>query len=93
MRVMIEIVIFVIVFSAVMLCAACSFGRGPPSGRVNITRPKEETVDGFGGARGYDYSYSGQSGWGISKPFPVGLRSERDKTETYEAYSHDDDDV
>lgn len=89
---MLEIIGIVIVFSLVMLCAACSFGRGPPSGRVRITRPSDKSVDGFGAARGYDYSYSGQSAMGGSKPFPIGLKLERKKTDTHDAYSKDDED-
>ena len=88
---MLEIIIFVVAFGVLMLCAACTFGRGPPSGRVRVTRPDEKSVDGFGGARGYDYSYGGQSAMGGSKPFPVGLRMERKKTETHDAYSKDDE--
>ena len=88
-----EIIGFVILFSLLMLCAACSFGRAPSSGRVRVTRPDEKTVDGMGGARGYDYSYGGQSSFGGSKPFPAGLRTERKKTETHDAYSKDDEDI
>ncbi|MFW9954325.1 MAG: hypothetical protein ACFFD3_07210 [Candidatus Thorarchaeota archaeon] len=88
---MIELVVFVVAFGLFLMCAACSFGRAPSSGRVKMTRPDEKTVDGFGGTRGYDYSYSGQSGMGQNRPFPVGLRLERKKTETHRAYSMDDD--
>jgi len=87
----IELVGFVIAFAVLMMCAAFSFGRAPASGRVRVTRPKDDSVDGFGGIRGYDYSYSGQSPQGGSKPFPAGLRSERDKTDTHKAYKNDDD--
>ncbi len=89
---MLEVIGFIVAFSLLMLCAACSFGRSPGSGRVRITRPTEKSVVGMGGARGYDYSYGGQSSFGGSKSFPVGLRSERDKTETHEAYSKHDED-
>jgi len=75
-----------------LLLIACSCRGGPSSGRVQVTRPKDKSVDGFGGARGYDYSYSGQSAMGGSKPFPVGLRMGRKKTDTHDAYSKDDDD-
>jgi hypothetical protein len=88
-----EIIGFVILFALLMLCAACSFGRAPSSGRVKVTRPDEKSVDGYGGARGYDYSYGGQSSFGGSKPFPAGLRTERKKTETHDAYSKDDEDL
>ena len=87
-----EAIGFVVLFSLLLLCAACSFGRSPGSGRVRVTRPDDKSGVGMGGARGYDYSYGGQSSFGGSKPFPVGLRSERDKTETHEAYSKDDED-
>ncbi len=85
------LVAFVVGFLVLMICAARSFGRAPASGRTRVTQPREDTVDGFGGIRGYDYSYSGQSPYGGDKPFPVGLRSERDKTDTHKAYKRDDD--
>ena len=88
----IELVGFVIAFAILMICAAYSFGRAPSSGRARVTRPDEKTVDGFGGTRGYDYSYGGQDPYGGSKPFPAGLRSERDKTDTHKAYKKDDED-
>ncbi|MFW9932032.1 MAG: hypothetical protein ACFFDR_05185 [Candidatus Thorarchaeota archaeon] len=88
---LIPIVAFAVGFVILMMCAARSFGTGRPSGRVQVTRPSDKSVDGYGGIRGYDYSYSGQSSWGGDKPFPVGLRTERDKTDTHEAYKHDDD--
>ena len=90
--VFIELIIFVVSFAVLMICAAFTFGRGRSSGRVNVTRPSDKSIDGYGGIRGYDYSYSGQSPMGGDKPFPVGLRTERDKPETYEAYKHDEDD-
>jgi hypothetical protein len=89
---MIEIIIFGVFIVMLFLLAACSFGRGPSSGRVRVTSPDKKSSEGMGGARGYDYSYSGQSGMGSSKPFPVGLRTEREKTDTHEAYSKEDDD-
>lgn len=88
---MIDLFVFAISFTVLMLLAACSYGRGPQSGKVEVTRPKDKTVDGFGGARGYDYSYSGQSLFGSSRPFPVGLKLEREKTETHKTYSQDND--
>ncbi len=86
-----ELVGVIVFFAAILLCAAFSSG-GRTSGRVKVSRPDEKTVDGFGGTRGYDYSYSGQSSWGGDKPFPVGLRQEREKTDTHMAYKHDEDD-
>ncbi len=82
---MFEIIAFVVVFVTLLLLAGKCYGSAPPAGRVKTTRPDPKTVDGFGGARGYDYSYSGQSGRGYGKPFPVGLRTEREKTETHKA--------
>ncbi len=86
------LIAFVVGFLVLMICAACSFGSGRPSGRVHVTQPSDKSVDGYGGIRGYDYSYSGQSAMGGDKPFPVGLRTEREKTATHEAYKHDEDD-
>lgn len=80
---MIEIVGFAIVFIILFILAARAFGAAPQSGRVKTTSPKEKSVDGFGGARGYDYSYSGWSHKGGNRPFPVGLKREREKTDTY----------
>ncbi len=76
---MIELIIVVFV---VLLCAGLSYGKGPSSGRVTVTKPSSRKVDGFGGAKAYDYSYTS-----VIKdsrgPFPVGLRLERKKTETW----------
>ena len=88
---MLVIIAFVIVFTVFMFCAACSFGRSPSSGKTTITRPTDKSVDGFGGARGHDYSYS-PGIRGAKHPFPVGLRVERKKTDTHDAYSKDDTD-
>ena len=90
---MIEIIIFVVFIVGIFLLAACSFGGAPQSGRIRVTRPTEKSSEGMGGARGYDYSYSGQSAMGGNRPFPVGLRVERKKTETHDAYSKDDEDT
>ena len=87
------LVAFVVGFLVLMICAARSFGSGRPSGRVHVTQPSDKSVDGYGGIRGYDYSYSGQSSMGGDKPFPVGLRMERKKTDTHAAYKHDDDEM
>ena len=87
---MIEIIAFVAFFGTVMLCAACSFGKSPQSGRPEITRPTAESVDGFGGARGYDYSYT-PTHRAAKPPLPVSLRTEREKTETHKAYSEKED--
>ena len=91
---MIEVIIFVVFFAAIMLCAACSFGRAPQSGRSirrTKTRPSDETSVGFGGARGWDSSYS-PGVRDAAGPFPVGGKTEREKTETHKAYSKDDED-
>ncbi|MFW9848640.1 MAG: hypothetical protein ACFFF4_05835 [Candidatus Thorarchaeota archaeon] len=88
-----EVIGFVIVFAVIMLCAACSFGRAPVSGRVprmTRSRPSDKTVDGYGGIRGWDSSYS-PGVRDAAGPFPVGGKTEREKTETYKAYSDDDD--
>ncbi|MBN2230159.1 MAG: hypothetical protein JW779_11275 [Candidatus Thorarchaeota archaeon] len=84
---------FIIAFTFLMLCAACSFGKSRPSGRVVLTRPSEKEVEGLGGARGYDYSYSGQSLGGVTKPFPVGLGVERAKSDTHKSYKRNDEDL
>jgi len=76
---LIELIIVVFV---VLFCAAITYGKGPSSGRVTVTRPSSRKTDGFGGAVAYDYSYTSviKDGRG---PFPVGLRLERKKTETW----------
>ena len=88
---MLEVIALVAFIGTVMFCAACSFGRSPQSGRPEITRPTAESVDGFGGAKGYDYSYTPTHRGGEKGPFPVGLKLERKKTETHKAYSEKDD--
>ncbi len=80
---MFEIITFVVAFVTLLFLAGKCYGRGPSSGEVRITRPDPKRVDGFGGVRGYDYSYSGFSGRGYSRPFPVGLRTERERTDTH----------
>lgn len=93
MRVMIEIDIAILVsFSMLILCAAYSFGRGPSSGRVVVTRPRADTVDGFGGARAADFMYANQGSVCTNSVFPLSLRTERKKTKTQDAYSHKDED-
>jgi len=74
---LIELIIVVFV---VLFCAAITYGKEPSSGRVTVTKPSSKRVDGFGGARAYDYSYVPTYTRG---PFPVGLRLERKKTETW----------
>ena len=87
---MLEILLLAVFMGFVFLCAACSFGKSPQSGRVKMTRPRPDSVDGFGGARAHDYSYS--SAYGSPKPpLPVGLRVEREKTETHKAFSDKED--
>jgi hypothetical protein len=87
MRVMFEILVLGAFLGFILLCAACSFGRSPQSGRPEITRPTAERVDGFGGAKGYDYSYTPTHRGGEKGPLPVGMRIEREKTETHKAFS------
>jgi hypothetical protein len=83
---MLEILLFGVFLTALFLCAGCSFGQSPQSAEVKVTRPRPESVDGFGGARGHDYSYT-PTYRGSRPPFPVGLRVDREKTETHRAYS------
>jgi hypothetical protein len=89
-----EIIGIGIVIALILLCAACSFGRTPSSGRVprrTRSRPSEGSVDGFGGAKGWDSSYS-PGVRDAAGPFPVGGKTEREKTDTHKAYSKDDED-
>ncbi|MFW9887760.1 MAG: hypothetical protein ACFFER_06235 [Candidatus Thorarchaeota archaeon] len=83
---MLEVLMFAVFIVIVLLGAACSYGRAPQSAKVKVTRPAPRKVDGFGGARAYDYSYSPPLS-PSKPPFPVGLRHEREKTETYKTYS------
>ncbi|TFG07269.1 hypothetical protein EU538_09045 [Candidatus Thorarchaeota archaeon] len=87
---MFEIIGFGIVFAVLLILAAKCYGSGPSSGEVRITRPDPKKAEGFGGNRGYDYSYSGQGAHGYSKPFPVGLRKEREKTDTHKSGKRED---
>ncbi|MHA2386382.1 MAG: hypothetical protein ACXAEE_09260 [Candidatus Thorarchaeota archaeon] len=83
---MLDILLIAVFMGFVFLCAAFSFGRSPQSGRAEITRPTADSVDGFGGARGMDYSYTTPHR-AAKPPLPVGLRLERKKTDTHKAYS------
>ena len=77
-----DIVFFGIMVLLVLICAGFTWGKAGPSGRTRITRPKSDSVDGFGAARGYDYSHGagGRLGKG---PLPVSLRTERKRTDTF----------
>ena len=89
-----EAIIFVVVFAVIMLCAACSFGRAPQSGRVvrrTQSRPDDKSAVGIGGVRGWDSSYS-PGVRDAAGPFPVGGKTERERTDTHKAYAKDDDD-
>ena len=67
------LLVFVIVF-----CAGITYGRGRPSGKTTVTRPSDKNVDGMGGIRAYDYSHVSRG-----KGFPVSLRQERKRTDTF----------
>jgi hypothetical protein len=84
--------IIVVSFSMLILCAAYSFGRGPSLGRVVVTRPRADTVDGFGGARAADFMHANQGLVCTNSVFPSSLRTERKKTKTQDAYSHKHED-
>ncbi|MHA1636511.1 MAG: hypothetical protein ACTSUB_00705, partial [Candidatus Thorarchaeota archaeon] len=52
------------------------------SGRTHITRSTADSIDGFGGARGADYSHIPSVPLGKSG-LPVALRKERKRTVTF----------
>ena len=65
-----------------IILAGLCYGRSPQSGRAKVTRQKSDSVDGFGGARARDYTYSADPR--SSKPgLPVGLKFERKRTDTF----------
>ncbi|MFW9933731.1 MAG: hypothetical protein ACFFDR_13905 [Candidatus Thorarchaeota archaeon] len=66
----------------IFILAGITFGRGPQSARVRVTRPSSRSVDGFGGTRGYDYSYAPVIR-DSTMPFPVGQRVQRVQTKTF----------
>ena len=74
-----------------LLCIYFSFGGGKSSGGISITRPKENTVDGFGASRGSDFSYSGTSPFSIQPALPVGLKEDRRRTGVLKDFAHDTD--
>lgn len=74
-----------------LLCMYFTFGSGKSSGGVSITRPKENTVDGFGASRGADFSYGGTSPFSMQAALPVGLREDNKGTGIIKDYAHDVD--
>ena len=75
----------------IVLVAGLTFGKSAPSGRTRITRSSAKSVDGVGGARARDFSYSPPSHCGKGG-FPVSLRQERQRTATFrEGAKHYDD--
>lgn len=79
---MLDLALVCIFGISIFILAALTYGRSAPSGRVVITRPSAKSVDGFGGVRGHDYSYS-PTIRGAMPPFPVGLRRTRVPTRTF----------
>lgn len=75
----------------IVLVAGLTFGRSAPSGRTRITRSSAESVDGFGGARARDFSYSPPS-HSSKGGFPVSLRQKRKRTATFREGAKDHDD-
>ena len=73
---MIEMILFL---GVIMLCAGLTYRRGRAGGTTNITRPTSDTAVGMGGARAYDYSHVDRLG----RAFPVSLRRERVRTDTF----------
>lgn len=88
-----DAILFAAVVIILVLVAALTFGKAVPSGRVRITRPSSESVDGFGGARARDFSH-GPSGHYSTIGLPVSLRQERQRTATFRegAREYDDED-
>lgn len=76
---MIDLVILCIVVLLIVLCAGLNYKKGRASGTINITRPTSDSAVGMGGARGYDFSHVDKLGRG----FPVSLRRERKRTDTF----------
>lgn len=90
---MIEIVLGLGLMVIVLVCAGLTFGKGPPLGKTTITRPNDKDVDGFGGARARDYSYSPSMIGTTNVGLPVSLRQERKKTETFAQSKGDEKDL
>ncbi len=88
---MYELLAVAIGASFLLLCMYFSFRNGKSSGGVSITRPMENTVDGFGASRGSDFSYSGTSPFSMQPALPVGLKEDRKKTDVLKDYAHDAD--
>ncbi|MCF2137453.1 MAG: hypothetical protein K9W43_09500 [Candidatus Thorarchaeota archaeon] len=70
-------------FLVILLLFACRGFSTPSSGAVERPRPVSGDVDGISVSRSFDYSYapgiSGDKGG-----LPVSLRTEREKTDTWE---------
>lgn len=76
--------------ATVLVLLAKSFAS-PSSGKIQITRPTSDSVDGFGSARAYDYSYSPGSSVSLGITLPVSLSQERRRTETYGEWAKEED--
>ena len=77
---MFELAMLCIFVLFIVLCAGLTYDRtGRSGGKTRITRPLDKSATGMGGARAYDYSYVDRLG----KGFPVGLRRERKRTDTF----------
>ena len=77
--ILLTLVIGVVVLSVIVLLVKSY--AAPQSGHVRITRPKADSVDGFGAIRGYDYSHV--TTLGMKGGLPVSQRTERERTVTF----------
>jgi len=76
---MFDLAILCIFVLLMVICAGLTYRRGRAGGTTNITRPTSDSAIGMGGVRGYDYSHVDRQG----RVFPVSLRRERVRTNTF----------
>jgi hypothetical protein len=92
MQALIELIVIVGgFFLLIFLCAASSYGKGRASGKIEITRPSDKKVDGFGGAQALDYTHAPPFRTSTQAGMPVSLRLEREKTETHKMSKGDEE--
>ena len=78
----VEILLPYLVVLSIIVLVSLKYGTTISSGRTHITRSTADSIDGFGGARGCDYSHIPSVPLGKSG-LPVALRKERKRTVTF----------
>ena len=87
----VDLILFFGFWIFIVIVTALAFGKSAHSGRTRITRSTADSVDGYGGARARDFSYSPPS-HSSKGGFPVSLRQKRKRTATFREGAKDHDD-